>query len=111
MLLCYPLLFEEIFVSSRAKKFLSYYKPYLRLFVLDMLCAFVVSAATLVFPLCTSYITKTILPGDSPNKLGQIYALGAVMLALVVVHTVCNTFVDYAGHMMGTFMESDMRND
>jgi len=46
-----------------------------------------------------------------PNALNQIYTIGAVMLALVIVHTVCNTFIDYQGHMMGTFMESDMRNE
>jgi len=33
------------------------------------------------------------------------------MLALVVVHALCNTFVDYRGHMMGTIMESAMRRD
>jgi len=37
--------------------------------------------------------------------------MGAVMLALVVIHALCNTFVDYRGHMMGTIMESDMRRD
>jgi len=33
------------------------------------------------------------------------------MLALVVVHTACNAFVDYQGHMMGAMMESDMRSE
>ncbi len=98
-------------MNSRSKKFLSYYKPYLGLFSLDMLCAFIVSATTLVFPLCTSYITKNLLAVNTPDALNQIYVMGAVMLALVVVHTVCNTFVDYAGHMMGTLMESDMRSE
>jgi ATP-binding cassette, subfamily B, bacterial len=98
-------------VSSRTKKFLSYYRPYMGLFLLDMLCAVIVSAATLLFPLCASYITKNILPSDNPDRLNQLYLMGAVMLILVIVHTACNTFVDYAGHMMGTFMESDMRTD
>src|SRR5712664_59518 len=89
------------FVNSRSKKFLSYYKPYLGLFFADMACAFIVSAITLILPLCISYITKNVLGGNRPNALNQIYAMGAVMLALVVVHAVCNTFVDYQGHMMG----------
>lgn len=105
----YP--FEENFVSLRNKKFLSYYRPYLGLFLLDLLCAFVISAATLLFPLCTSYMTKTILAGDSHDKLGEIYLMGAAMLGLVIIHTACNTFVDYAGHLMGTLMESDIRTE
>ena len=79
------------------------------LFSADMACAFILSATTLLLPLCASYITKNILQSHSPNMLNQIYAMGAAMLGLVVIHTLCNTFVDYQGHMMGTLMESDMR--
>ena len=96
-------------MNSRARKFLSYYKPYLGLFFADMLCAFIVSATTLILPLCVSYITKNVLGGNLPNALNQIYRMGAVMLALIVVHTVCNMFVAYQGHMMGAMMERDMR--
>ena len=98
-------------MNSRSKKFLSYYKPYLRLLSADLACAFVVSAITLVLPLCTSYITKNVLGGNTPNALNQIYMMGAVMFALVVAHTLCNMFVDYQGHMMGARMESDMRSE
>lgn len=93
------------------KKFLSYYKPYLGLFLADMACAFIVSATTLMLPLCTRYITKNILEGNTPNALSQISIMGGVMLGLVAVHTACNMFVDYQGHMMGALMESDMRSE
>lgn len=99
------------FVNSRSKKFLSYYKPYLGLLLADIACAFIVSAVTLILPLCISYITKSILGENLPNALNQIYMMGAVMLALVIVHTLCNMFVDYRGHMMGAMMESDMRSE
>jgi len=98
-------------VNSRSKKFLSYYKPYLGLFFADMACAFIVSATTLILPLCARYITKNVLEGNTPNALNQIYTMGAVMLVLIVVHTVCNMFVDYQGHTMGAMMESDMRSE
>lgn len=96
---------------SRGKKFLSYYKPYMGLFFADLICAFIVSAITLVLPLCTSYITKNVLESNAPDALNQIYMMGAVMLVLLLIHLVCNTFVDYQGHMMGTLMERDMRNE
>jgi len=96
-------------VNSRSKKFVSYYKPYLGLFFADMVCAIILSAITLVLPLCANYITKNILGGTTSNALNQIYAVGAVMLVLVAIHTVCNVFVDYQGHTMGAKMESDMR--
>ena len=98
-------------MSSRSKKFLSYYRPYLGLFLADMACAFIVAAITLILPLCARYITKNVLAGNMPNALEQIYTMGALMLALVVVHTACNIFIDYQGHMMGALMESDMRRE
>ena len=98
-------------MSSRAKKFFSYYKPYLGLFLSVMCCAFLVAGITLLLPLLTRYITKTVLEGGVANALGEIYRVGALMLFLILIHVVCNYFVDYYGHAMGAMMESDMRNE
>ncbi|MEI2607352.1 MAG: ABC transporter ATP-binding protein [Candidatus Promineifilaceae bacterium] len=98
-------------VASRRQKFLSYYKPYLGLLLADLVCALIVSATTLLIPLCIRYITKNVLADNTPDALNQIYLMGTVMLALVLVHTVCNMFVSYQGHMMGAMMESDMRRE
>ncbi len=98
-------------MNSRSKKFLSYYKPYLGLFFADMACAFIVSAITLILPLCARYITKNVLEANTPDAINQIYTMGAIMLALVIIHTMCNLFVDYRGHTMGALMESDMRRE
>ncbi|MBC7876560.1 MAG: ABC transporter ATP-binding protein [Anaerolineales bacterium] len=98
-------------MNSRWKKFLSYYKPYMGLLSADIACAFVVSGTTLLLPLCTRYITKNILEGNSPNALNQIYTMGMVMLVLLMIHVGCNMFVDYQGHMMGAMMESDVRSE
>jgi ATP-binding cassette subfamily B protein len=51
------------------------------------------------------------LEGNTPNSLNQIYAMGAVMLVLLLIHVACNMFVDYQGHMMGAMMESDVRSE
>ena len=98
-------------MNSRTKKFVSYYKPYQRLFFADMVCALIVSATALALPLFASYITKNILGSNTPDVLGQIYRMGGLMLLLLLVHTLCNMFVDYQGHMMGALMERDMRSE
>src|ERR1700694_3255154 len=79
---------------SRGKKFLSYYKPYVGLFFADMACALLVSAITLLIPLCAQYITKNFLEGHTPHALNYIYLMGALMLAVVGVHTLCTMFID-----------------
>lgn len=96
---------------SRSRKFLSYYQPYKRLLFADLASAFIVAGTTLVLPLCASFITKNILQSNSPDMLNQIYAMGALMIVLVIIHTLCNAFVDYRGHFMGALMESDMRKE
>jgi ATP-binding cassette subfamily B protein len=97
-------------MHARARKFLSYYKPYMGLFYADMVCALIVSVTVLVIPLCIRVITKN-LEVPAPDGLSQIYVMGGVMLGLVAVHAICHAFVDYQGHMMGTYMERDMRNE
>src|SRR5688572_29099992 len=76
-----------------------------------MICAFIVAGITLLFPLLTRYITKTVLEGGVPNALNEIYRTGALMLVLILIHTVCNFYVDYRGHAMGAMMENDMRSE
>ncbi len=95
----------------RGKKFVSYYKPYVGLLVADMACALIVSAITLLLPVCARYITENLLAGNTPDALNHISLMGALMLALVGVHTLCTMFIDFQGHMMGARMESDMRSE
>ena len=97
--------------TSRLKKFFSYYKPYKALLLADLACALVVAAISLTLPLCARYITNVILEQNPVDALSQIFTVGAIMLLLVLIYTLCNSFIDYQGHMMGTLMERDMRNE
>ncbi|MRX56437.1 ATP-binding cassette domain-containing protein [Bacillus idriensis] len=93
------------------KKFFSYYKPYLTLFLSVLACAFIVSAVTLVFPLLVRYITKDVLEGNLSIALNKVYLIGGLMLVLAAIQNLGNYFVDYKGHEIGARMESDMRSE
>ncbi|MGG3573614.1 ABC transporter ATP-binding protein [Bacillus gobiensis] len=93
------------------KKFFSYYKPYLTLFLSVLACTFIVSAVTLVFPLLVRYITKDVLEGDLSTALSEVYWIGGLMIVLVAIQNIGNYFVDYKGHEIGARMESDMRSE
>ena len=75
-----------------------------------MFCAMVAAAITLVFPMLTRYITGVILI-ESPIDLKIIYQLGLIMVVLVIIEFFCNFYVAYQGHVMGTYMERDIRNE
>ncbi|MCB8928229.1 MAG: ABC transporter ATP-binding protein [Ardenticatenaceae bacterium] len=76
-----------------------------------MACALVVSVTTLLIPLCANFITKNVLASDGADTVNRIWGMGAVMLGLVLIHTLANMFVAYQGHMMGAKMEHDMRHE
>lgn len=98
-------------MNARTRKFFSYYRPYTGLLIADMACAFVLSVITLILPLAARYITKELLESGSPTVLQEIYWVGALMVGLVGVYSLCEMFVDYQGHSMGARMESDMREE
>ncbi|MDN4071830.1 ABC transporter ATP-binding protein [Fictibacillus terranigra] len=93
------------------KKFLSYYRPYLRLFLSVLACAFIASAVTLVIPLLVRYITKDVLEGDLSIALGKVCWIGGLMLILVAIQNIGNYVVDYKGHEVGGRMERDLRSE
>ena len=97
-------------MSSRSKKFLSYYRPYLKLFLADMFCAMIAAGISLVFPIIIRYITGKVLV-DNNFEISLIYKLGVLMIVLVVIEYLCNYFVAYKGHVMGVYMERDLRNE
>lgn len=99
-------------MSSRVKKFLSFYKPYKGIFLMDMLCAFVVAAVTLIYPLVVRYITNDLLVNCPKEQIGaEITKLAVMLMALFILNAVCNYYITCKGHIMGSMMERDMRNE
>lgn len=99
-------------MSPKAKKFISYYKPYKGLFFADMFFAIMAAAITLIYPMIVRYITNTVLVQYEMNEALQIIIkLTFVMIGLIIVEFVCKFFINYQGHVMGAKMERDMRNE
>jgi len=98
--------------KRKFKKFLSYYRPYLKLFAADMVCAFGAAGISLVYPLIVRYITNDILINyEITEAVSIIIKLALVMVGFAILELFCNYFISYQGHVMGAKMEYDMRND
>ena len=98
-------------MNPRLKKFLSFYRPYKRLFVCVLSATLLSALIALVFPLCIRYITKNVLEEGMPSATNQIYLVGGVMIALLLVQTAASSYFDYKGHVMGAMMERDIRRE
>ncbi len=97
-------------MSNRFKKFFSFYKPYKKLLFADLGCSMIVALISLILPLCIRYITNDVLSMTDIDH-SAIYQVGLFMIGLVLIEVACNFFVTYKGHLMGVYMEHDMRNE
>ena len=99
---------KKDFTAHPLRLFAAYYRPHLGLFLLDMACALIATAADLIFPYATRYTLNTMLP----NRLFHAFFLVMALMALTyVLQAVCKYVVTYYGHLMGVRIEADMRTD
>lgn len=93
------------------RRFLSYYKPQMGLFVADTVCALVLAAIDLAFPIILRNLTGGLF---TQGQAAIMQALGMIAVGLVLMYAIrcaCRYFVSYWGHVMGARMESKMRED
>ena len=91
---------------KKLKRFFRYYKPHKKLFVLDLICSFLIALCNLFYP----FITRVIINDFVPNKiLTLILVWGGVLLAVYAVKAILNYIVGYYGHVLGVRIQADMR--
>lgn len=91
------------------KKFLTYYKPHTKLFVLDMIASLFISLIGLTYPVVTRIMLDSFINRDDGFK--RIIIAGSFILFLYIVRTFLRYFVQYYGHLIGTRMQAKMRSD
>ena len=90
------------------KRFLSYYKPHKKIFILDMLASLAVSTIGILYPI----ITRSMINDLIPNKKYDVLILsGVALLVVYLVRMFLNYFIQYKGHIMGVRMQAEMRSD
>lgn len=88
--------------------FLSYYRPHLKLFLLDMMCALGIALVDLAFPYSSRIALNQLLP---EKAYGAFFSVMAILLVAYALHAGMHYIVTYLGHMMGVRIEADIRQD
>ena len=88
--------------------FLSYYKPHLKLFILDMCCALGIALVDLAFPYVSRLSMQSLLPS---GLFGAFFAVMGILLGAYALRAGMHFIVTYYGHMMGVLIEADIRRD
>ena len=93
------------------KKFIPYYKPYIGVFLMDLVCASILSVIDLTFPQFLRILRSTLFLEESSVILSRLGMIAFLLIAMYVVRFLCRYYVTYQGHMMGARIESGMRSE
>ena len=87
--------------------FMSFFRPHMGLFILDMACAITASAIDLVFP----YVSRLSMTELLPNRLFEtFFIVMGIMFLAYVLKGVMYYLITVLGHRMGVYIEADMRH-
>ena len=88
--------------------FLSYFRPHWKLFLVDIICAVLVAAIDLAYPL----ISRKAMYDMLPNRMYTVFfaVMGVVVLAYVL-RAALQYIIGYWGHTFGIRVEADIRRD
>ena len=88
--------------------FVSYFRPHMKLFVLDMVCALMISLIDLSFPYVSRICMYELIP---QSRFRAFAAVVAALLAAYLLRSVFQYIVTYWGHTFGVRVEADIRQD
>lgn len=90
------------------KRFLSYYRGHMALFILDMIAAIIVAGCNLFYPTIAKNVINEYIYDET---IANIVIWSCVLLGVYLLKSVCNYIVGYYGHVVGVRMQRDMRRD
>ena len=93
---------------SLLRIFLSYFRPHLGLFTLDIVCATVASLIDLAFPLLSRYAINSMLPAGA---FRLFFTVMGIMAAAYALRGFLYYVIGYWGHTFGIRVEADIRRD
>ena len=98
-------------IKEKFKKLISYYKPYKKILLWDLLCSFISSLIVLTIPMIVRYIMNNVFKLETSHAIIAMIILAAVVFALFIINYACNRYIRYFGKNMGAEIEKDMRNE
>ena len=91
---------------AKIKRFLGFYKPHKKLFIIDLICSFTISVCNMFYPM----IARSMINDYIPNQNLRLLLMWATVLAAIyALKCVLNYIVGYWGHVLGVRIQGDMR--
>lgn len=92
---------------EKIKRFFGYYKPHKKLFIVDLICSFLISVANMFYPM----VAREIMQAVELKHLQFIIVWAIVLGVIYIIKSVLTYIVGYWGHVLGVRIQGDMRVD
>lgn len=79
--------------------------------LLDLFCASLTTVCELVLPMIMRYLTNIGMSNLAAFTLNTVLRIGGLYFVLKIIDVAANYFMAYNGHVMGSRIETDMRQD
>lgn len=93
------------------RRFWPYLRKYRHIMLLDLVCAALTTLCDMVLPLIMRYLTNTALSDAASLTVQVVLQLGLLYLVLRLIDGAANYYMANMGHVMGVYVETDMRKD
>ena len=93
------------------RRFWPYLRKYRHILLLDLFCAALTTLCDMVLPLIMRYLTNTATTNLAALTAQVVLQLGALYLVLRLIDGAANYYMADMGHVMGVYVETDMRRD
>ena len=97
--------------KSLIARFWPYEKKYLHIVILDLFCAALTCICDLVLPLIMRHITDLAINDLAALSVSLVLKLGFLYFVLRIIDATAQYYMANTGHVMGVYIETDMRRD
>ena len=93
------------------KRFMPYFSKYKHMIAFDLFCAALTTLCDIILPVIMRRITNSALGAASPLTAELVLKLAALYIVLRLIDAAASFWMSTYGHIMGVYIETDMRND
>ena len=97
--------------SVLLRQFVPYYRKYLLMLLFDLFCAALTTLCDIALPLMVRNITQLASGDLAALTLTYVLRMGLLYVALRLIDAGASFYMGAYGHIMGTYIERDMRVD
>ena len=102
---------QHIGTPALIRRFAPYLMRYKRILIFDLFCAALTTLCDIVLPKIMSYLTNAATDPGIVLTVDAVLKLALLYLILRLIDGAAQYFMSGTGHIMGVYIETDMRRD